>query len=504
VSSLPACPAADPPDLRCQVCVIGSGPGGATAARVLAERGQDVVVLEEGADLVGPAALVQRDLPMYDQLYSARGARTTADRSITVLGGRVLGGGSVVNVCDVVPIDPQTLRYWQTVHGVTAWSDAATAPFRDQALRDLEASPIPESLINANNALLRDGARALGWAFEVMRHNRVGCQGLGTCMIGCPIGAKRNARMVQIPRIRDRGGRIVTRARAVSIDDLGGPVKTVRVEALDALGRCVVGRFCVRADRVVVAANPVGTVPLLYRSGLRHSWLGRAVSLQPQLPIIATFDRRIGAFDGIPQAVAVTQFERHSATEGLTGFRIEAIFGTPGILGSMVPVPGAIGKQFMAALDRVAASLLLVPDRPVGRIDTDGDGRPRVEYEADAAWKAAARQAVRRAGELYFAVGARQVAVPTAPMQIFDRPADLARIDDWPFHSATATLISAHQQGGARAAPDRDRGVCRPSGELWDAPGVFVVDSSIFPSTASSHTMTPIWTMAGFLAAGMP
>ena len=37
-------------ELRCDVVVVGSGCGGATSARLLAERGLDVIVLEEGGD----------------------------------------------------------------------------------------------------------------------------------------------------------------------------------------------------------------------------------------------------------------------------------------------------------------------------------------------------------------------------------------------------------------------------------------------------------------------
>ena len=36
---------------RAEVVVIGSGPGGATTAHLLAEHGKDVLILEEGPDL---------------------------------------------------------------------------------------------------------------------------------------------------------------------------------------------------------------------------------------------------------------------------------------------------------------------------------------------------------------------------------------------------------------------------------------------------------------------
>ena len=62
-------------DLKCDILVIGSGCGGGTAARVLAEGGKDVILLEEGGDFVGPERLTQRDAAMYDQLYVDRGGR---------------------------------------------------------------------------------------------------------------------------------------------------------------------------------------------------------------------------------------------------------------------------------------------------------------------------------------------------------------------------------------------------------------------------------------------
>ncbi len=75
---------------RHQVVVIGSGAGGGTAARTLAEAGLDVLLLEMGAAL-GPEQMRQREEQMIPQLFQDAGARRTVDQTITVLQGQGLG-----------------------------------------------------------------------------------------------------------------------------------------------------------------------------------------------------------------------------------------------------------------------------------------------------------------------------------------------------------------------------------------------------------------------------
>lgn len=491
-----------PADLRCEVVIIGSGCGGATAARVLAEAGRDVVLLEEGGDFVGPERLTQRDLTMYDQLYAGRGARTTSDRSIAVQSGRVLGGGGVINACDVVPVAPETWRFWQTKHGLTDFSPEAMRPFEAKALEDLSANPIREDQLNRNNLLLRQGAQALGWRGEVMRHNRQDCKGLGSCLIGCPVGAKRNPRMVAIPKALAAGARILTRARAIEIRGGGRPQKTVVVRTLDAKGYHPQAAFNVHARVVIVAANPVGTVQLLLASGIGNDLVGHFLSLQPQIPITALMPEPVDAFVGIPQAYAVTEFEQHHPERGLSGFRIEPIFGTPGVIGSMVTDPGPEGKQLMARMRHLAASLLLVPDESVGRIRRSwASGKPIVDYAMTDEYRQRGRQAIAAAAKLYLTVGAESVLLPTAPPLVLRSLQDLGKIEQAvTLAPATLPLISAHQQGGMRMAPTPELGPCDPHGQVWGAPGVYVMDGSVFPSSSSSHTMTPILTMAHYLA----
>lgn len=488
-----------PQDQSVEICIIGSGCGGATAAWELAKAGRQVLVLEEGGDRIG-FELTQRDAEMYDQLYMDRAGRSTSDMAISVMQGRALGGGGVINASDVVPISDEVLVHWQKRWGLTEFSPEALAPYREQALADLSATVVPEELINANNKILKRGADALGWKGEVMLHNRVRCKGVGTCLIGCPFDRKRNPRFVAIPNALEAGARFFIRARALRIENGAGELKTVHARTLDAKGYREERSFTVRAKVVIVAANAVSSAQLLLRSGLGNTHVGQHLMLQPQQPITTLLDERVDSFRLVPQAYAVTQFEQPATAErGWSGFRIEAIAGTPGIVSSLLPYMGDAGKQMMQRFPHFAASLLLVPDEPSGRVRVEPSGRLRIDYAHGEDHKSRVRAAIKAAARVYFAAGAKEVLVPTLPALRLTSEADLARVDGLKFEPATSPFLSAHQMGTVRFSPNERDGGANPDGQVYGARDVYVFDSSGFPSSASSHTMAPIITVSRFL-----
>jgi choline dehydrogenase-like flavoprotein len=490
-----------PAQLTAEICIVGSGCGGGTAARVLAEAGHDVVVLEEGGDFPGER-LTQRDGEMYDQLYMDRGGRATYDLAISVLQGRVLGGGGVINASDVVPIPEGVYHHWVRKFGLSDFAPEKMAPYAQRALTDLSATRIQERQLNRANKLLRDGTEALGMRGEAMLTNRVGCAGLGTCLIGCPIDAKRNPRTVAIPKALEAGARFYTRSRVVSIDDAGHELKRITVRKLDPLGYHERGTFEVRAKVVVLAANAVATSQLLLRSSIGNQHVGRHLSLQPQLPVTAIFDDEVRAFRGIPQAYAVTEFEREDdPVHGLWGFRVEAIMGTPGMVGSLLPYAGTRGKEQMTLYSRIAASLVLVPDEPSGTVALTKSGRPEILYDQSDGHRARVREGAKVAARIYLAAGAREVLVPSAPPVTIRTEADLNELDGLTLRPASAPFISAHQQGGVRFATAPADGAADPDGQVYGTRGVYVFDSSGFPSSSSSHTMMPIMTVSHYLSA---
>lgn len=481
-----------PDTISSEVCIVGSGCGGATAAWLLAEAGMEVLILEEGRDL-RDAERTQRDAAMYDQLYMDRGGRASQDLSVSVLQGRVLGGGGVINACDVVPSPDGVLEHWASKYQLEDFAPSRFKPFQDAALGDLSAGRIPEDLVNVANQKLRQGTEALGLRGEFMMHNRVGCAGLGTCLIGCPIHAKRNPRMVALPKAISAGAKVFTRARAVKISKASDELKELTVRTLDPNGYHEEKTLTVRAKVVIVAANAIASAQLLLRSGIGNSHVGKNLTLQPQLPVIGFFDERIAAFDGIPQAYAVTEFEEEDNSEyGLWGFRIEAIMGTPGIVSTLLPFSGPEGMRAMTQYDRMAASLLLVPDRGSGQVEVERDGRLIIRYEQRADHQERLRQAVEVTAKIYLEAGAREVLVPTHPALRIRSAREASQARQLGFAPATAPLISAHQQGTVRfAASERDGGADL-DGQVYGTRDVYVFDSSGFPTSASSHTMTPI------------
>jgi choline dehydrogenase-like flavoprotein len=490
-----------PEAVTTEVCVVGSGAAGATAARVLAEAGREVLVLEEGGDFSGKQ-LTQRETAMYDQLYMDRGGRATEDLSISVLQGRVLGGGPLINMCDVVPMSEAVMEHWRRRFGLKGFSPGALRPHARAALSDLSASPIDESQVNLANRLLRRGTRALGLRGRLMLHNRVGCQELGTCLIGCPVGAKRTPRSVAIPAAVTAGARFWVRARAVRIEGAAAETKEIAVRALDARGYHERQTVVVRARTVILAANAVATPQLLLRSGIGNEHVGRHLMLQPQLPLVARFTERVEPFVGIPQAWAVTEYEQHDHRQhGLWGFRIEGIMGTPGIAATLLPFVGLEGKRRMTQLPHYAAALLLVPDQPSGAVELTGGGRPLVRYRQRDDLRARLRRAARAAARIYLAAGAQEVIIPTAPPLLITRESQLGQIDGISFRPASAPLLSAHQQGTVRLSVDPARGAATPDGQVYGTRGVYVFDTSINPSSASSHTMAPAITLARYLSA---
>src|SRR4051794_1307317 len=253
-------------DESCDVVVVGSGAGGATAARLLAEAGLDVIVLEEGS-LWDASTYTTDPLEALARMYRDGGLTVLEGRpAIPLPLGRCVGGTTVINsgTCPRTPAD--VLERWRAEHGIP-WAPSLEDEF-DSIERDLAVTPLAEQAWGANAAPCRRGAEALGVANRAVRRNAGAVVRCGTCPTGCAIDAKQAMHVSELPRAVAAGARIRAGLRVTEILTRGG--RAVGVAA---------GGARVHARAVVLAGGAIGTPELLLRHGLSGG-VGRNLHVQ--------------------------------------------------------------------------------------------------------------------------------------------------------------------------------------------------------------------------------
>src|SRR5918912_2273678 len=103
--------------LEADVCVVGSGAGGAVIAGTLAQRGAKVVVLE-ASGYFNESDFTQLELQAYQEMYWRGGPTPTADGNITLQAGAALGGGTVINWTNCLRTREWVRAEWAQEHGL--------------------------------------------------------------------------------------------------------------------------------------------------------------------------------------------------------------------------------------------------------------------------------------------------------------------------------------------------------------------------------------------------
>ena len=484
-------------ELRAQVCVIGSGAGGAVAAALLAEAGHEVVVLEEGAH-VPKERMTQREEEMYPLLYRDQAQQVTRDGAINVLQGRVLGGSTVVNMADCVPVEDAVLEHWRRDFGCDRFSASEVRAAALVVEDAIGANRIQRH--NRNNALLIEGGERIGARGRAFRHNRVGCVGSGYCLVGCAYDAKKSAALTWLPRASAAGALLQTEARVERLEHDGHRVTAASGRLVEPVTGRPGASFTVRAERFVLAAGAIHSPLLLLASKLGGREVGRNLSLQPQAPVAALFADPVVQWRGVPQSAWLDGHGTATAEGGLAGFWLEGVAGQPGQAASSVAAPLGEVHEMMRRYADVAALLCLVPDRPGGRVKRRRNGRPAITYAFQDLWRQHLREGLRTAARAYLAAGAEAVLLPLAGATPVRSEDELGQLDALPIRANAGPVISAHPQGTCRMGPSAGSSVVDLDLKLHGCDNLWVMDASVFPTTSSTHTMVPVMSFAWLAA----
>lgn len=512
------------------VLIIGAGPSGVTSARVLAESGFKVTVLEQGdwtnlADY--PSTRPDRELLVAGPWHpNPNIRRAPADYPVNDDESEVhtfmyngVGGSSILFAAEwprMIPSDfrvktldgiaedwPVTYEDLQPYYEMIDEMIGVSGRGGNTAYPPGEAPPQPALPIGKIGEVAARGMNRLGYQWWPGTHailsramgDRGGCARWATCSSGCPESAKASFDVAMWPGALAAGVELVTGARVREI--------TVSDKGL-ATGATWIDREGVEhhsaAPVVIVCANGIGTPRLLQLStsslfpdGLANSsgYVGHNLMMHPVATVFGAYENELESWLGpFGQPIWSMQFAETNADRGFrrgAKWTIAPIPGPVEIMQRLWSLPlaersGAAGhrlvERFQGKCFEWSAS---VEDLPVfdntvtldpERTDSDGIPIPKLRYAMSEESKRALDWNIDRLFEVHDASGAT-----------FTHRVDYMPEMGW------------HLLGTARCGDDPATSVVNGYGQAHDVPNLYVFDGSVF---VTSSAVNPTSTITAF------
>ena len=468
-------------EVRCQVVVVGTGAGGAVVAAELAERGIDVVMIEEGR-FFGAAELGRDPLRTLTEAYRDGGSTVALGKpAIPLPLGNTVGGTTTVNSGTCFRLPDRVFDKWDAA-GLRLDRAAMSGRF-DRVEERISVQTLTPDLLGGSSDVIARGAAAMGLSHGPLRRNIRGCKRSGVCAFGCPRNAKQSMNVTYVPDALRAGAALYTGLRARRVLVQQG--RAVGVEARAPGGGPT---LTVRADVVVSACGSIWGVPFLHGSGVRNRHLGRHLTIHPAAKIAALMPHVVNGWEDTPQGYCIDAL----ADEGLM---FEGAFVPPEFAAIAFPFVGRSLSEVMSRYRDLAMFGFLVADEPNGRVRVNG-GRPIVTYRMSRGDLEKVRRGLRILSEVFFAAGAERIYLPVAGIEEHGTlDAALAALDR-PLDAWALELAAFHPLGTARMGTSERDGVLDPDLQTWAVRDLYVVDGGVFPTSLGVNPQLTIMAMA--------
>jgi choline dehydrogenase-like flavoprotein len=473
------------------VVVVGTGAGGAVAGTELAEGGRRVLFVEEGSYHATSSfnPYLEESIP---RLYrDASATLIMGTPGIPYSEGRCVGGGTVINGGMTYRPPERVLAEWQRQTGLVDLGPKAMEPLFERVERFVSAGPQLEESVGADSRLMVQGAEKMGWKYTVNRRNQQACVGANNCILGCPTGAKQSMLVSYLPRAFAAGAGCLTDVRVERLLIEGGRCRGVVGRVIDPATREPTHTITVRARAVVVACGAVQTPYLLLRHrGLRKNrQLGKNFSCHPNAKVLAIYPFDIDAWKGVSQYAQIREFLDD-------GILMAENFVPPGALAAHLPAHGDEAWSIIERYGQMVLSGVLVEDSTTGTVSRGFLGMPSVHYDITQRDLSRFLRGLRLLSEMHFALGAEEVHVAIRGKPKLSSPDDLVLLDESRVTRDMLELFTVHIMGSARMGASRTSSVVGPTGELWDLPGCYVADASLFPTAIGVNPQIAIMALA--------
>jgi choline dehydrogenase-like flavoprotein len=443
-----------PSELRAEIVVIGSGPGGAITACLLAEAGRDVLLIEEGDHL--PLSSCE-PFSVGEMLQKYRnGGQTVAlgKNKIAYVEGRCVGGGSEINSGLYHRTPPEMLDRWRMEFQVEGLSEAELNPHFESCERDVSVSLLPHSAPPAS-LKLHEGATKMGWnSLEIPRWFRYEANSAGK---------RQSMTETFIPRFLKVGGHLQSDTRALSIRQ-NGQGWLIEAETRSGSATRIV------ADTLFVCAGAVHTPALLRRSGIMHN-IGNAFQVHPTVKLIAQFAESVNADAmGVPV---------HQVKEFSPRLSFGCSISSPGYLAlGLLDHPDA-GRDVASTWQQLATYYAMITSEGRGTVRTLPRFRdPLVRYALTENDRRNLADGLKKLGQLLLEAGATKLYPGLTRGEALNSGSCLGRIPDV-LSNGLANLMTIHLFSSCPMGEDTSKCATDSFGRVHGLNNLFVNDASL-------------------------
>ncbi len=460
-------------ELDCEIAVVGSGPGGALTAALLAEAGRNVLLVEEGPFYPLESCAPFSKTEMLQKYRNGGQTLALGANKIAYVEGRCVGGGSEINSGLYHRTPPEVLETWRTEFRVEALAEADLRPHFEACEQDLSVSFLPGPA-PAASLKLHQGATRLGWqSLEVPRWFRYDHQRPGA-------GTRQSMTKTYVPRFLRAGGKLLPRTR----------VRRIRQEAgrwLLQADHAAIGAVRIRAQTLFVCGGAIQTPALLRRSGLTQN-IGRSLQLHPTLKITASFAEPVNSADmGVPV---------HQVKEFAPRLSFGCSISTPPYLAlGLLDYPRSAPELRGTWRQMANYYAMITPEghgtvRPLGRFRD-----PLVRFELTAEDRRALADGLRKLSELLFAAGAEALYPGLTQGTPLLGPKDLRQLPEV-LPIGRANLMTIHLFSSCPIGEDKTKCAADSFGRVHGFRNLFIADASLLCTAPGVNPQGSIMALA--------
>jgi choline dehydrogenase-like flavoprotein len=452
-------------------------------------------MLERGS-YVDPATFTENEAEQLARLYRDGALTLSKDFRFQVAQGMCVGGSTVVNNAVCFRLPPAVLERWNGEHEAGLVPERLWKAFDDvEKFLQIRSLAPPPSKVNPGGERL--AALLKGTEFELHRvHCNIhDCLGCGYCNIGCAYGRKLSALDWTLPRAQhDFPGRV-----RILPDCFVERVAMRDDRARDVRARLADGRKLTVTARsaVVLSAGALASSLILQRSGFGAKRAGKGLAFNVASPVTVDFEAPAVHSERGAQISHYCE-----PRNGYAGIALETWFN-PVVTQSLF-MPGWF-ERHRANMERyrnMSCLGVVVGSESNGTVK-GGLGRAGVTLSYDPTDGDMIK--IKRGIELACRIGISQPGVRRVMPSTFHEievrsERDLEQLEDRIGDPAELSLNSAHPQGGNPLSRNSRKGVVDEHFHVWDAPGLYVCDASVFPTSITVNPQLTVMALAAYAA----